>query len=377
MSIANPPLQAQISPSIGPRTNRCCVRVAQRKLQICEREVPANLGEDEILIEIISTGICGSDIHNLESDAIDQPLVLGHESAGLVVGVGNRVTSHKVGDRVAIEPGLACMKCEFCLRGNPNICANLKYCGIAPTDGTLCQYVKTPSHMAIPIPDAVSWEEAGCIQPLAIAVQLGRRANIRPHQTVAVFGCGPLGLMVMAVAKAYGVAKIIAFDVEPSRVSFSTEYCADVGVLCPRKDPEQESMTFATNFVKKSLFEQGVEHGVDVAIEASGAEACMQMAVVAAKPGCTVVQAGLGGTLSAVPMFQVTAKELTIRGEAFMARTVRFTPGCYADAIDLLTRKRVTLAPLITYRFPLTKSIEAFEAQQARKGIKIVIMNQE
>lgn len=167
-------------------SNRSCVWIAKRTLEVQDRPLPAALKADEVLVQVISTGICGSDCHNWESDKIKKPLILGHESAGIIAEVGSDVRDRSVGQRVAIEPGFACMKCEFCLRGNPNICANLKYCGLEPTDGTLCQYFSCGAHMTVPLPDAVTWEEAGCIQPLAIGVQLGRRANLRSHQTVAV-----------------------------------------------------------------------------------------------------------------------------------------------------------------------------------------------
>ncbi|KAH8782041.1 xylitol dehydrogenase [Hyaloscypha sp. PMI_1271] len=333
------------------------------------REVK-ELGEEDVLVEVISTGICGSDAHVWESNPAKAPPVLGHESAGKISKVGSKVTSRTVGQRVAIEPGFALRRCEFCIRGNPNICANLAYCDHTE-NGTLTQYFVCPAHMTVPIPESVSWLEAGCIQPLAIAVQLGRRANMRAHQTVAVFGCGRLGLLVMAVARAYGAKKIIAFDIEQSRVDFAVKYNADIGVVCPFNTDKVEPLTFATDFMNKIIAEHGLGSGVDLTIEATGAEACVQMAVVLTKSGGTFIQAGLGKSLTSVPLFLFTAKELTMKG------TVRYTPGCFADAIDLLARKVVNLAPLITSTYPLTKANDAFKAQAARKDIKIVIMNQE
>jgi len=145
-------------------------------------------------------------------------------------------------------------------------------------------------------------------------------------------GCGPLGLLIMAVARAYNVRRIIAFDVEQSRVDFATSYNADVGILSPFNTDGQEPLAFATDFMTKVIKEQGLGSGVDLVIEASGAEACTQMAVVLAKPGGTstyfgdervvrvfadfevVIQAGLGRPLSSVPLFLFTAKELNMKG---------------------------------------------------------------
>jgi D-xylulose reductase len=166
-------------------SNRACVWVGKRQLEVQQRPGPA-LGDNDVLVKVMSTGICGSDCHNWDSASVSRQLVLGHESAGVIERVGAAVTSRTVGQRVAIDPANPCRVCEFCLRGRPNICASLKYCGLDPTDGTLCQWAVVDASRAFPIPDDISWEEAGAIQPLAIAVQLGRRAALNSHQTLAI-----------------------------------------------------------------------------------------------------------------------------------------------------------------------------------------------
>jgi D-xylulose reductase len=351
-------------------SNRACVWVAARKVEVQERPVQP-LGDHDVLVQIMSTGICGSDCHNYESDKVSKQLVLGHESAGIIKEIGKAVTNRSVGQRVAVEPGFACRVCEFCVQGRTNVCANLKYCGLDPTDGTLCQLFTCEATMTVPIPDNISWEEAGAIQPLAIAVQLARRAALNAHHTMAICGCGPLGLLILAVAKAYGVRKIVMFDIEQSRIDFALKYGAHAGFVPPARSESHQPFDFAQEYAQSIIKEAGVEHGFDIAVEASGAQFCAQLAVCLLKNGGTCIQAGLGKQLTAVPLFLLTAKELNIKG------TVRYTPGCYADAISLLSRGLVDLRPLITSTYPLTKCAEAFEAQHARKDIKIVIMNQE
>ncbi|KAF4877880.1 D-xylulose reductase A [Colletotrichum siamense] len=337
-----------------PTSNKAVVWVGPKKLEIQERPVRPP-GDDEVLVEIVATGICGSDCHNWESDKVSCQLVLGHESSGIIIQTGKGVKD----------------RCEFCVKGNPNICANLKYCGLDPTDGTLCQYFTCIPSMTVPIPDTVSWEEAGAIQPLAIAVQLARRASLNAHQTMAIFGCGPLGLLVLAIAKAYGVKKVIMFDIESSRTQFAETYGATVGIVPPKnEDPSVDSLSFYQQYAKDLNYQYDLGNGFDVTVEASGAEACIQMAVAMLKSGGTCIQAGLGKPLTPVPLFLVTAKELDIKG------TVRYTPGCFADAISLLERNLVNLTPLITSTYPLTEAYKAFEAQHSRKDIKIIIWNQ-
>lgn len=168
----------------GDCRNLSVVWTAPKKVDLQHRPVP-EVGDDEVLVQIVSTGICGSDAHVWESNPVNTPPVLGHESAGKICKIGAMVKDRFVGQRVAIEPGFACMKCEFCIRGQPNVCTNLAYCGHT-IDGTLTQWFVCGWHITVPLPDNLSWAEAGCVQPLAIAVQLGRKANMRAHQVVAV-----------------------------------------------------------------------------------------------------------------------------------------------------------------------------------------------
>ncbi|RDW74851.1 hypothetical protein BP6252_05993 [Coleophoma cylindrospora] len=351
-------------------TNNAVVYMGERNIQIQDRPMP-KCDIDQVLVKVICTGICGSDVHNYCDPKTHPGLILGHESAGEIIEVGANVKGRHVGQRVAIEPAFVCRRCEFCCKGLQNVCAAMKYGGMDKTDGTLSQYFACEPEMAVPFPDHLPWEEAGCIQPMAIAVQLARQANLRPHQTVAVFGCGPLGLMIMALAKAYGASKIVAFDIEESRVDFAKTYAADVGIVSPMNTSGKEPLGFAKEFINPLLSEYDLGYGVDLAIDASGAESCMQMAVIITKPYGTYIQAGLGKQLCSVPMWLITAKGLTVKG------TVRYSQGCFADAIDLLARKKVDIAPLISSKYPLTKAAEALEAQRAKEGIKIVIMNQE
>ncbi|KIM94767.1 hypothetical protein OIDMADRAFT_45674 [Oidiodendron maius Zn] len=296
----------------GILTNRSVVWIAPKKVELQDRTIP-EIGPKDVMVKVIVTGICGSDAHVWCSNPSKQPPVMGHESAGVIVRLGVEVSDRYINQRVAIEPSCPCLECEFCIRGQTNLCAQLEYCGHT-ADGTLCQYFICRATMTVPIPESVSWKEAGCIQPLAISIQLARRANMRAHQTIAVFGCGPLGLLVIAVAKAYGVAKIIAFDIEQSRIDFAVKHGADIGLLSATNTNSEEPLSFATTFINNIIKQENLGSGVDLSIEASGAEACVHMSVVVTKPGGTYVQAGLGKQLVSVPLFEVTAKELTIKG---------------------------------------------------------------
>lgn len=140
------------------------------------------------------------------------------------------------------------------------------------------------------------------------------RAGLGAHQTIAIFGCGPLGLLLMALAKAYGAKKVIVFDIDQARIDFALKYAADVGIACELNTQGQEPLSFATEAVERVTKEHGLGAGVDVAIDASGSENGIQMGVVMTKPSGTYVQAGLSKPLTSVPMFLSTAKELTVKG---------------------------------------------------------------
>jgi D-xylulose reductase len=164
---------------------------------------------------------------------------------------------------------------------------NDSYMASPPTDGTLCQWYACPATNAVKIPDGISWEESGCIQPLAIAIQVARRAGLRAHQNVVVFGCGPLGLLCMAVAKAYGARNIIAVDISTKRLEFAKSYAATHTFLPTRKPQERDVMQWNASLANQVLGDAGIECGVDVAIEASGAEPCMQLAIAMLRTGGT------------------------------------------------------------------------------------------
>ncbi|KAJ7190699.1 xylitol dehydrogenase [Mycena pura] len=287
---------------------------------------------------------------------VNYPMVLGHESSGIVAKVGPNVKHLKVGDRVAVEPGATCRACEACKAGRYNLCPDVIFAATPPHDGTLGRFYRVPADLAYPLPDGISLEDGAMIEPLAVGVHsVSNLGSFRAEQSIAVFGCGPIGLLCMAVAKALGARRIIAVDIVPSRLEFAKEYVATHTYL-PVAANEGESKIDCSkrnaDAMKKKI---GVEerglNAIDLVIDASGAEASVQTAFHVVKSGGTFVQGSVGSGLSTV----------TVNVGMLM-------PGDYPLAISLVAQGKVKLKPLVTHRFPFDQASAAFQAARTGKG---------
>ena len=300
---------------------------------------------------------------------LNSPIVLGHESAGTIVEVGAAVKNVKVGQRVAIEPGVPCRRCNYCRSGQYNLCADTIFAATPPWDGTLAKYYIVASDYTYPVPEHMSMEEGAMVEPTAVAVQILKVADMRAGQTVLVFGCGPIGVLCQAVAKAYGAGKVIGVDVVQSRLDFAKSYGADEVYLPPKPDagtdPIQHSERVAS--LIKEQFDLG--EGPDIVLECTGAEPCIQVGIFAAKKGGTYVQAGMGKENVMFPITTACIRALNIKG------SIRYTPGCYPAAVQLVASGKIDVKKLITNRFKFEDAEQAFELVKAGRHdvLKVVI----
>lgn len=209
-------------------------------------------------------------------------MVLGHESAGIIAAVGDKVTTLKVGDRVAMEPGVPCRRCIRCKEGRYNLCPDMAFAATPPYDGTLARYYTLPQDYCYKLPESMSLEEGALIEPTAVGVHIVRQAGVKPGDSVVVFGAGPVGLLCCAVAKAYGATKIITVDINQERVDFALKYAATHSFISERVSAEENA--------KRLVKEAELGPGADVIIDASGAEPCIQTAIHALRNGGTYIQ---------------------------------------------------------------------------------------
>lgn len=318
-----------------------------------EPEPEPNDGEEKV--RVTAVGICGSDLHWLEgggigADKLDRPLVLGHEFAGVIA------SGPREGVRVAVDPAIACQTCEHCQEGNPNFCANVRFAGHTVTDGALREYLTWPSHHLIPLPDMLSGADGAMLEPLGVAIHAVDLGHIRPGIAVGVFGCGPIGLLVLQVARAAGATRILATDPLPHRLEAARGYGAtDVFAVEP-DGSEAEAIWDATD-----------GRGVDVAFEAANHNAAVEAAVVAARHGARVVLVGIpSDDRTGFSASTARRKGLTI----LLTRRMKFT---YRRAIDLVAQGQVDVRSLVTHRFPLDEYDAAFSTALHREGLKVVI----
>ncbi|KAK9351155.1 chaperonin 10-like protein [Lipomyces doorenjongii] len=329
-----------------------------------ERPIPALSSTKDVRIEIKQTGICGSDVHYYTHGAIGSfivksPMVLGHESAGIVAEVGSGVTSLKVGDRVALEPGIPCRYCDHCKGGQYNLCADMKFAATPPYDGTLCRYYVLPEDFCVKLPDTVSLEEGALVEPLSVAVHVSKLAKITPGSSVIVFGAGPVGLLCCAVAKAFGATTVTAVDLVQTRLDLAKEVAATHCFIPTKGDSAAESAAKIKELLggKEPQF----------AIDASGAAASVNTAIHVLGQGGTYVQAGMGAPEITFPITEFTVKELTAHG------SFRYGPGDYQLAVELVASGMVDVKKLITHRVKFEEAEEAFKLVVKGQGVKILI----
>lgn len=308
-----------------------------------------------------------SDLHYWTEGAIgsmtvDHPLVLGHESAGVVVSTGSKVTNVKKGDRVALEVGVSCRKCSFCKTGNYHLCQSVEFAGTPPIDGTLRGHYVLPEDLVYKLPESMSLEEGALLEPLSVAVHIVRQAGVQPGNSLVVTGAGPVGLLTGAVAAAFGATKIVAVDVQESRLEFAKGYYT-TGTYLSKADLSAEDNA-------KALLEQYPEmgeYGADIAVEASGAEPSIQMALAVLRPGGTYVQGGLGKSPVSFPIVEVANKELTVKG------SMRYKYGEYPLAIELVKSGRVDVKKLVSEKVPFDQAEKAFKLMKEGKVQKVII----
>jgi len=428
-------------------TSTAAVLHGPKELRLEQRPIWAP-GPGECQLQVKATGLCGSDLHYYMAGrngdfAIRSPLVLGHESSGVITALGPGVATKyphlRVGMRVAVECGIPCRSlnsdgtartgkdaCKYCSNSRYNLCKNLRFCSSAKTfphrDGMLQQTINHEAWCLHPIPDSVSYSQAALAEPLSVLLHASRRAGICPPSShsslglgsitstsyptaschpspaagkkVLVFGVGAIGLIACALAQELGADRVCAVDINRDRLAFAERegftygdgtgtYClplpAKNGVTSTELNPkEPENIRRAKENAANALAVFNEPDGFDVVFECTGAEGCILMGVFCATPGARIALVGMGNPLvSSFPISAAATREVDLVGSFRYADT-------YNEAVDLLSRSNLSekssrshmnglgkqvqksdfsekLSKLVTHRFPLTQTKEAFE----------------
>ena len=326
------------------------------KLEVGEAPMP-RIGADDVLIKVRSVGICGSDLHYYREGAIGDfkvgvPFILGHEAAGIVEEVGENVTSLKKGDRVCMEPGVPCMKCEECLSGHYNLCRDVRFWATPPYDGVLSEYVAHPAAFTFKIPDNMSFTEGALVEPLAIGLHACNMGGVKLGQTVAILGAGCIGLVTLLAAKAYGATQIIVGDVLEKRLNKARELGA-VAINTAEED-----------FAAKVMELTG-GRGADVCIDCAGFSATVDSCLSSAKPAGTVIIVGLGqDRVDGFNTGIMSTKELTVKS-IFRYRNL------FPTAINAIAGGKIDVNAIVSHRFTFDDTINAFAT--CHKDIRNVV----
>ncbi|RYV50955.1 alcohol dehydrogenase [Pengzhenrongella frigida] len=307
----------------------------------------------ESLVRVTAVGLCGSDLHwftdgGIGDAQLTHPLVLGHEFAGVVVGGPDD------GQRVAVDPARPCGECEQCLEGNRNLCPTVLFAGHG-VDGGLRQLVAWPTALLHRVPDALSDADAAMLEPLGVALHAHDLGKPRTGAVVVVVGCGPIGLCQIQLARSAGARLVVAVELLAHRREAALALGADV-VLDPGSDGILEALHAATG-----------ARGADVAFEVAGTDDAVRLAVHAAKPGGTVVLAGIPGDDSTTfPASIARRKGLTLK-------LVRRMKEMYPRTIRLVDDGRVDVTSIVSHTFALDRADEAFRLASERIGLKIIV----
>lgn len=314
---------------------------------------PDPVAEDgETMVRVTAVGLCGSDLHWYEDgaiggDGLERPLVLGHELGGVIVA------GPRAGERVAIEPARSCGHCVECRAGNGNLCTDVRFAGHTLTDGGLRTLLPWPGRLALPVPDTIDPDSVPLLEPLGVALHAVDLAHIRTGMTAGVYGCGPIGLLLIRALRAAGVDRIVATDllqhrVDAARASGATEArriegdggAGDVGTM-----PQ-----------------------VDVAFEVAGEDDAFMTAVRTVRMGGRVIIVGIPASDAyTIPAGLARRKGLTI----VMSR--RMKTHHLQRAIELVDRGVISLDGLVTAGYSLRDGPAAFEALASRRGLKVIV----
>lgn len=336
-----------------------------KDIRIMEIPEPKIKSDYEVKIRVKSVGICGSDAHfykdgRLSSWIVKEPLILGHECSGEIVEVGEKVRNVKIGDAVAVEPGIPCRKCEWCKRGEYNLCPDVIFLAVPGVDGAFTEYIVSVEDFVFKLPSGLTYEEGAMMEPLSVAVEAMKAAHGGClGESVAVLGAGTIGILCVQVALAAGAAMIYVSDIDEKRLEFVEKFSLE----------RIKTLNLTGVGLVKEILKLTNGRGVDKTFEAAGSFETFRIAPLITRRGGKVVLVG-------IPPFQ----EYPYRSSDLFDRTVELSAvyryaNNYPISINLVAKRLVDVSSLITHRFTLDEVAKGLETTASRSDnvIKAIV----
>lgn len=323
------------------------------ELSLRDIDLPLEVGPDDVKIAIHTVGVCGSDVHYYTHGAIGsfvvrEPMVLGHEAAGVVTAVGANVKNLKVGDRVCMEPGVPNMNSRATKLGIYNVDPDVRFWATPPIHGVLTPEVVHPAAFTYKLPGNVSFAEGAMVEPFAVGLQAATRARITPGDVGVVIGCGPIGIMTALAALAGGCSRVYISDLSAPKLAIAGQY------------PGIHPVNITERPLAEVVAEETEGWGADVVFEASGSPRAYEGIFDIVRPGGTLVLIGMPVEPTKFDVAAAIIKEARIE-------TVFRYANNFDRAVNLIASGKVDLKPLISETFDFARSIEAFD--RAAKGL--------
>ncbi len=325
---------------------------------------------DEILMRVTACGICGSDVHGFDGSTGRRipPVVMGHEAAGVVAAVGSSVKAFAPGDRVTIDSTVYCGQCDYCRKGEINLCDHRQVIGVSCAEfrraGAFAEYVAVPQRIAYRLPDTMSFSEASMLEAVSVALHAVRVSQVHGGETALVIGAGMIGLLTMQAAYSAGVSRILIADIDQSRLALAKR----VGPQGEMRQSMPETLLLSGDELVSEVYRRTDGQGVDLVYEAVGLNATVGAAISCARKGGTVTLVGNVSPEVTLPLQKVVARQIRLQGSCASS-------GEYPDAMALIASGKIQVAPLITAVAPLSEGPQWFARLYAHEPnlMKIVL----
>ena len=330
-------------------------------LEIADLPLPT-AGYGEVLVRVEACGICGSDVHGFDGSTGRRipPIVMGHEAAGTVETIGEGVTKYKKGDRVTFDSTIYCGECQYCKRGQINLCDNREVIGVSCGDyrrhGAFAEYVLVPERIMYPLPDNFGFNEAAMLEAVSVAMHGVKVSQLEGGETALVIGAGMIGLLTLQAARAAGCKRVFISDVDATRLEMARQVGADEVLHCSGAELLAEVMRLTGG------------NGVDVALEAVGRNETVASAIDCTRKSGKVTLIGNIMPEVTLPLQKVVVKQLRLQGSCASS-------GEYPEAIELIAQGKIKVKPLITAVASLEEGPRWFERLHSREPnlMKIIL----